>query len=366
MEIIDPINLDPAFQMIAPIIGIPNNTSISCIKSLPTHTPVLRQWSNIVLPDQEISLVISSVFDREVFIMSKSGKFKYPDHLFILAIPKLNSDEEKLNRNVQEKDFPETTKYASIGTLCEVVDFDDDIVDQTNVNFIFERTAFSVKVKGLTLLKVDQLLWGRCEVNSPEREGLFSNSRFQHLFAKTSPVKMSPSKSIRHDKLEIFQRKITSALQQFLLIDKQDEIHKPNVTSAKKILSWFFKVLNKLPVSDIQKLYLLTQSDYVEKLRLCHKILNAMKENCEYHCSGCFRRRNPLFQTRNLICIPGNSNGASGCYVNPGGIVHDTVTVELEADQIGVTLDLALPCLKDTWFPGYGWIPSYRCIVLSN
>jgi len=45
--------------------------------------------------------------------------------------------------------------------------------------------------------------------------------------------------------------------------------------------------------------------------------------------------------------------------VNPGGIVHDTVTVELEADQIGVTLDLALPCLKDTWFPGYGWIPSY-------
>lgn len=55
------------------------------------------------------------------------------------------------------------------------------------------------------------------------------------------------------------------------------------------------------------------------------------------------------------MTIPG-IDSAMGCYVNPHGVVHDTVTV---CEAQGVQEEFMRPTMKDTWFSGFGWIILY-------
>ena len=71
------------------------------------------------------------------------------------------------------------------------------------------------------------------------------------------------------------------------------------------------------------------------------------------HCGHC---QFPLCRARQVFTVPG-AQGTTGAYVNPHGIVHETITVrtlDLAADEGDLWL-LGGPEVQDSWFPGYAW-----------
>lgn len=89
-----------------------------------------------------------------------------------------------------------------------------------------------------------------------------------------------------------------------------------------------------------------------------------MSNFTNYLCNTCSnssrRNRNlPIFNIQDLVTIPNlqDQKCAIGCYVNPEGAIHDTITVQ-HSDGIDHLVDLhgETPITKHSWFPGYGWI----------
>ncbi|CAM9756807.1 unnamed protein product [Chrysoparadoxa australica] len=67
----------------------------------------------------------------------------------------------------------------------------------------------------------------------------------------------------------------------------------------------------------------------------------------------CMTCGNPFASTTAQFRVPGAA-GTLGAYVNPGGIVHQTITLR-NVWRGSVTLDHHGPVEEDTWFPGYAW-----------
>jgi cereblon len=72
-------------------------------------------------------------------------------------------------------------------------------------------------------------------------------------------------------------------------------------------------------------------------------------------CRGSVARRSEVFS------VPG-AEGTVGAYVNPHGVVHQTVTIRQLVPR-SFLLEGRRATTQDTWFPGYGWIIAYcaRC-----
>jgi len=74
------------------------------------------------------------------------------------------------------------------------------------------------------------------------------------------------------------------------------------------------------------------------------------------HCAGTIAHRSDIFS------VPG-ADGTVGAYVNPHGVVHQTITIKQLASRSCYILEGQHATTQDTWFPGYGWIIAYcsRC-----
>jgi cereblon len=124
--------------------------------------------------------------------------------------------------------------------------------------------------------------------------------------------------------------------------------------APKDPISFSYKLACNLPsLSARQKLRILQMPTAAERLAFLRRVFDttAHADLCCGQCSF------PLASTGQVFALPGAS-GTAGAYVNPHGVVHETLTFReldlLEDPETDLWL-LGGPCLRDSWFPGYAW-----------
>lgn len=101
-----------------------------------------------------------------------------------------------------------------------------------------------------------------------------------------------------------------------------------------------------LPLDKRQRLALLQIDSIVELLRTEKKLLHKLAEDMFCARCGAF-----LASTRDIFSMM--PRGATGTFVNPGGHVHQVLTLrEIHAEH--AFIDVARST-EDSWFPGYAW-----------
>jgi len=78
-------------------------------------------------------------------------------------------------------------------------------------------------------------------------------------------------------------------------------------------------------------------------------------------CASC---NAPLAKDADVFQVPG-AEGTIGAYVNPHGVIHQTLTISkvLCADVVHLS---GSPSAEDSWFPGYCWTIAYCAICYSH
>ena len=103
-----------------------------------------------------------------------------------------------------------------------------------------------------------------------------------------------------------------------------------------------------------QKLKILQKPTAAERLLYLQAAVHALSlGEAVISCGHC---QLPLARARQIFTV-GGADGTTGAYVNPNGIVHETLTVR-SLDMLEDEADLWLlggPETKDSWFPGYAW-----------
>ncbi len=112
--------------------------------------------------------------------------------------------------------------------------------------------------------------------------------------------------------------------------------------------SWWLAA--NLPLTRTQRLSVLKMPTIHERCAALQFFL--VDADRELLCRGCDCR---LARRTDVFSVPGAS-GVSSAYVNPHGVIHQTVTVRKVEN---VVVEMTLPTLEDTWFPGYAWQITY-------
>lgn len=94
------------------------------------------------------------------------------------------------------------------------------------------------------------------------------------------------------------------------------------VEDCTDMTSFSFKVAGRLPVGDIQRCELLSCSTVTSRLRLVYDILK--KSNQQLCCRACGVT---IAAKDQVFTVPG-ADGVVGAYVNPHGVIHQTVTLK--------------------------------------
>ncbi|BES92127.1 protein cereblon homolog [Nesidiocoris tenuis] len=92
-----------------------------------------------------------------------------------------------------------------------------------------------------------------------------------------------------------------------------------------------------------ERLFLIQENSPIRRLRW---ILSLMKQCRAYYCLSC-----DLLIGHQEDFFAMSAEGAQSTYVNPGGFVHDTVTL-LKASHLSL---ISHPSAEFSWFPGYYW-----------
>ena len=109
-------------------------------------------------------------------------------------------------------------------------------------------------------------------------------------------------------------------------------------------------VASRLPLDATQRWRLLGSNSTVERLKL---VLDFLKESasCDLLLT-CARCGVGLAKMSDIVLV--SDAGATGSFVNPGGAVHDMITVS--GTSAGPKLRLhGVPSSEHSWFPGYQW-----------
>ncbi|KAJ8301385.1 hypothetical protein KUTeg_020372 [Tegillarca granosa] len=102
-------------------------------------------------------------------------------------------------------------------------------------------------------------------------------------------------------------------------------------------------VAQNLPLDDTRRLNLLSLNNAIQRLRCALSIIQKCSVLC---CKDC---NVPISHKTEVFCM--SVEGPLGAYVNPGGHIHETLTVYKvqNVDLIG------RPTKEHSWFPGYAW-----------
>jgi len=134
-------------------------------------------------------------------------------------------------------------------------------------------------------------------------------------------------------------------------------IHKESSMMASPLdpVSFSYWLASNVPSLRLdEKLRILQMPTAAERLLYLLHVLDQLRTvEAVLHCGHCSF---PLARARQVFTI-GGADGTTGAYVNPHGIVHETLTVR-QLDLLQDDADLWLlggPEIRDSWFPGYAW-----------
>lgn len=102
-------------------------------------------------------------------------------------------------------------------------------------------------------------------------------------------------------------------------------------------------VASKMPLEDKQRIGLLQVDSAVQRLRA---ELNLLKQCTVLRCKNC---RTHIGNKSDVFSM--SLDGPMAAYVNPGGYVHETLTL-YKAQNLNL---LGRPSTENSWFPGFAW-----------
>eukprot|EP01134_Creolimax_fragrantissima_P000718 CFRG0718T1 len=109
-----------------------------------------------------------------------------------------------------------------------------------------------------------------------------------------------------------------------------------------------FRLCNAIPSSSAFRAMLLTLDTSLERLCMLYDDLSQKQRVPMMKCRGCSV---PIARLSEVFDM--NSSGPVQAYVNPNGVVHDTITVRrVELPNVFLS---GGAYTQDSWFPGYAW-----------
>ncbi|KAL5516592.1 hypothetical protein EMCRGX_G001974 [Ephydatia muelleri] len=136
-------------------------------------------------------------------------------------------------------------------------------------------------------------------------------------------------------------------LRERLMAEKQMKVFASEEGAASRLPSDLphlsYWLARRLPVNHKVKLELLQLNCPTWRLIRGLQILDSLKLLCCADCGEEIAKKEHIFSM--------SVDGPLASYVNPGGYVHDTLTV-LEATSVE---RMGLPSTENSWFPGYQW-----------
>lgn len=116
-------------------------------------------------------------------------------------------------------------------------------------------------------------------------------------------------------------------------------------------IDFSYWVLQNLPLDDSRRIHLLSIDSAVQRLRCELSIMQSCSILCCRECDLEIANKSDVFSM--------SLEGPLAAYVNPGGYVHETITV-YKAKGLILMGD---PSTENSWFPGYAWtiIKCSRC-----
>ncbi|XP_042057551.1 uncharacterized protein LOC121802061 [Salvia splendens] len=114
-----------------------------------------------------------------------------------------------------------------------------------------------------------------------------------------------------------------------------------------------FHIASKIPISDTARQELLEIDGTTYRLR---KEIELLESFDKIRCKTC---QTLIAKRSNMLVM--SSDGPLGAYANPGGYVHEVITLT-RTDGIAVT---GPPVKEYSWFPGYAWSVA-ECIMCGS
>ncbi|XP_060606164.1 protein cereblon-like [Ruditapes philippinarum] len=135
---------------------------------------------------------------------------------------------------------------------------------------------------------------------------------------------------------ELLMKRVKTELQKW-----DDTLSSSKLPSDATKLSYW--VTQNIPLNDSLKLHLLSINNAVQRLRCALHII------CKCSVLSCKDCNEQIADMSNVFSM--SVSGPLSAYVNPGGHVHETVTVH---QAINLNL-IGRPSTEHSWFPGYAW-----------
>merc|ERR1712029_222734 len=178
--------------------------------------------------------------------------------------------------------------------------------------------------------------------NKPEflpRRTSYKFSKFNHLRTGVygPPLGVFPNWVYEMYDVNILVERIHKALEKLKLFSET----KVSVPEDPTELS--FWVASSLPFEESHRMGLLKIDCTVSRLRLEATMIEKFNTLCCKHCDNTISKQSHIFSM--------SKDGPQGTYVNPGGAVHETLTLY----KVQNTRTEGQPQTQFSWFPGYAW-----------
>ncbi|KAL4226760.1 hypothetical protein ACF0H5_014740 [Mactra antiquata] len=363
--------------------------------SFDSSLPVSHTYLGTDLEEIHGRTILEDELELELPLVTLPGTILVPGH--IIPLYSHNQHEVAMLKSVvdsRDKTFGVIASrfddnyhqlFAGVGTTAEIYSVKNEMDDASGISTItilaqgrqrFELKSYKRTITGVLMGKVkilpdavlkNDLLEGArpplhcklCCQNDNDEDFKVAMDRQGRII---SCVKMKPKSKINrfspayftwwppwvykmYDKDHLMKR-IKTELQKWDDTLSSDKM--PN--DATKLSYW---VTQNVPLDDNLKLHLLSINSAEQRLRCALNIICKCSVLC---CRDCNQQ---ISEMPNVFSM--SVSGPLSAYVNPGGHVHETVTVH-HATNLNL---VGRPSTEHSWFPGYAWTIA-QCKRCSN